>query len=137
MPAPQTETENCVAHNGSIIPVQGRDIFVQAWYQGGISIMDFTDSSNPIEIGYFDRGPISEDSLGTGGFWSVYFYEGVIYGTEIVRGLDVFKLVPSEYLSEADIESANNAYPAEGPKRLFNPQQQMPMTWPQAVGSGN
>ena len=137
MPAPQTETENCVAHNGSIIPVQGRDIFVQAWYQGGISIMDFTDSSNPIEIGYFDRGPISEDSLGTGGFWSVYFYEGVIYGTEIVRGLDVFKLVPSEYLSEADIESANNAYPAEGPKRLFNPQQQMPMTWPQAAGSGN
>ena len=135
MPAPQTETENCVAHNGSIIPVQGRDIFVQAWYQGGISIMDFTDSSNPIEIGYFDRGPISEDSLGTGGFWSVYFYEGVIYGTEIVRGLDVFKLVPSEYLSEADIESANNAYPAEGPKRLFNPQQQMPMTWPQAAGS--
>ncbi len=137
MPAPQTETENCVAHNGSIIPVQGRDIFVQAWYQGGISIMDFTDSSNPIEIGYFDRGPISEDSLGTGGFWSVYFYEGAIYGTEIVRGLDVFKLVPSEYLSEADIESANNAYPAEGPKRLFNPQQQMPMTWPQAAGSGN
>ena len=137
MPAPQTETENCVAHNGSIIPVQGRDIFVQAWYQGGISIMDFTDSSNPIEIGYFDRGPISEDSLGTGGFWSVYFYEGVIYGTEIVRGLDVFKLVPSEYLSEADIESANNAYPAEGPKRLFNPQQQMPMTWPQAAGSEN
>ena len=137
MPAPQTETENCVAHNGSIIPVQGRDIFVQAWYQGGISIMDFTDSSNPIEIGYFDRGPISEDSLGTGGFWSVYFYEGVIYGTEIVRGLDVFKLVPSEYLSEAEIESANNAYPAEGPKRLFNPQQQMPMTWPQAEGSGN
>ena len=137
MPAPQTETENCVAHNGSIIPVQGRDIFVQAWYQGGISIMDFTDSSNPIEIGYFDRGPISEYSLGTGGFWSVYFYEGVIYGTEIVRGLDVFKLVPSEYLSEADIESANNAYPAEGPKRLFNPQQQMPMTWPQATGSGN
>ena len=99
--------------------------------------MDFTDSSNPIEIGYFDRGPISEDSLGTGGFWSVYFYEGAIYGTEIVRGLDVFKLVPSQYLSEADIESANNAYPVEGPKRLFNPQQQMPMTWPQAAGSGN
>ena len=89
MPAPQTETENCVAHNGSIIPVQGRDIFIQAWYQGGISMMDFTDSDNPIEIGYFDRGPISEDTLGTGGFWSVYFYEGTIYGTEIVRGLDL------------------------------------------------
>ena len=130
MPAPQTETENCVAHNGSIIPVKDRDIFVQAWYQGGISIMDFTDSDNPKEIGYFDRGPISEDSLGTGGFWSVYFYEGTIYGTEIVRGLDVFKLTESEFLTKAEIESANNAYPAVGPKRLFNPQQQMPMTWP-------
>ena len=130
MPAPQTETENCVAHNGSIIPVKDRDIFVQAWYQGGISIMDFTDSDNPIEIGYFDRGPISENSLGTGGFWSVYFYEGTIYGTEIVRGLDVFKLTESEFLTKAEIESANNAYPAVGPKRLFNPQQQMPMTWP-------
>jgi len=137
MPAPQTETENCVAHNGSIIPVKGRDIFIQAWYQGGLSMMDFTDSSNPIEIGYFDRGPISEDSLGTGGFWSVYFYEGAIYGTEIVRGLDVFKLTESEYLSKADIESALNAYPELGPKRLFNPQQQMPMTWPSASSSGN
>ena len=137
MPAPQTETENCVAHNGSIIPVQGRDIFIQAWYQGGISMMDFTDSDNPIEIGYFDRGPISEDTLGTGGFWSVYFYEGTIYGTEIVRGLDVFKLTESEYLTQAEIDSAINAYPAEGPKRLFNPQQQMPMTWPEASSSGN
>lgn len=137
MPAPQTETENCVAHNGSIIPVKGRDIFIQAWYQGGISIMDFTDSDNPIEIGYFDRGPISEDTLGTGGFWSVYFYEGTIYGTEIVRGLDVFKLTESEYLTQAEIDSAINAYPAEGPKRLFNPQQQMPMTWPEASSSGN
>jgi hypothetical protein len=137
MSAPQTETENCVAHNGSIIPVKGRDIFIQAWYQGGISIMDFTDSDNPIEIGYFDRGPISEDTLGTGGFWSVYFYEGTIYGTEIVRGLDVFKLTESEYLTQAEIDSAINAYPAEGPKRLFNPQQQMPMTWPEASSSGN
>ena len=137
MPAPQTETENCVAHNGSIIPVQGRDIFIQAWYQGGISMMDFTDSDNPIEIGYFDRGPISEETLGTGGFWSVYFYEGTIYGTEIVRGLDVFKLTESEYLTQAEIDSAINAYPAEGPKRLFNPQQQMPMTWPEASSSGN
>ena len=137
MPAPQTETENCVAHNGSIIPVKDRDIFVQAWYQGGISIMDFTDSNNPIEIGYFDRGPISEKSLGTGGFWSVYFYEGTIYGTEIVRGLDVFKLTESEFLTKADIESANNAFPAVGPKRLFNPQQQMPMTWPKVSSAGN
>ena len=92
MPAPQLETENCVAHNGSIIPIPNRDIFVQAWYQGGISIMDFTDSTNPVEIAYFDRGPILEDILITGGYWSTYFYEGFIYGTEITRGLDVFRL---------------------------------------------
>ena len=130
MPAPQKETENCLAHNGAIIPVQGRDIFVQAWYQGGISVIDFTDSSNPIEIAYFDRGPILEDELITGGFWSVYYYEGTIYGTEITRGLDVFKLIPSEYLSENEIEAAELAYPQIGSKRLFNPQQQIPMTWP-------
>ena len=130
MPAPQKETENCVAHNGAIIPVPGRDIFVQAWYQGGISVIDFTDSSNPIEIAYFDRGPILEDELITGGFWSVYYYEGTIYGTEITRGLDVFKLIPSEYLSENEIEAAELAYPKIGSKRLFNPQQQIPMTWP-------
>ena len=130
MPAPQKETENCVAHNGAIIPVPGRDIFVQAWYQGGISVIDFTDSSNPIEIAYFDRGPILEEELITGGFWSVYYYEGTIYGTEITRGLDVFKLIPSEYLSENEIEAAELAYPQIGSKRLFNPQQQIPMTWP-------
>ena len=129
MPAPQLETENCVAHNGSIIPVPNKDIFVQAWYQGGISIMDFTDSKNPIEIGYFDRGPILEDILITGGYWSTYFYNGYIYGTEITRGLDVFKLVPSNFLSEKEIVAASNAYPLIGPK-VFNPQQQIPMTWP-------
>ena len=83
MPAPQLETENCVAHNGSIIPIPGRDIFVQAWYQGGISVIDFTDSENPKEIAYFDRGPIDEEQLVTGGYWSVYYYEGYIYATEI------------------------------------------------------
>jgi uncharacterized protein (DUF305 family) len=129
MPAPQKETENCVAHNGSIVPVQGRDIFVQAWYQGGVSLIDFTDSKNPVEIGYFDRGPISEEKLLTGGYWSVYYYEGFIYATEIVRGLDVFKLLPSEYLTIDEIKSAQEAVPAIGPKRLFNPQQQIPMTW--------
>ena len=130
MPAPQKETENCVAHNGAIIPVPGRDIFVQAWYQGGISVIDFTDSSNPIEIAYFDRGPILEDELITGGYWSVYYYEGTIYGTEITRGLDVFKLLPSEFLSENEIAAAELAYPQIGSKRLFNPQQQIPMVWP-------
>ena len=129
MPAPQMETENCVAHNGSIIPIPNRDIFVQAWYQGGLSIMDFTDSSNPIEIAYFDRGPILKDLLISGGYWSTYYYEGYIYGTEIKRGLDVFKLLPSEYLSKEEIIAAENAYPAQGP-RVFNPQQQIPLVWP-------
>jgi len=130
MPAPQLETENCVAHNGSIVPVPGRDIFVQAWYQGGISVIDFTDSANPIEIAYFDRGPIMEEELITGGYWSAYYYEGAIYGTEITRGLDILKLIPSEYLSENEIAAAELAYPLIGPRRIFNPQQQVPMTWP-------
>ena len=129
MPAPQLETENCVAHNGSIIPVPNRDIFVQAWYQGGISVIDFTDSSDPKEIAYFDRGPIDKDILVTGGYWSSYFYEGYIYGTEIVRGLDVFKLTPSQYLTENEIDAASKAYPESG-SRIFNPQQQIPMSWP-------
>ena len=130
MPAPQLETENCVAHNGSIIPVPGRDIFVQAWYQGGISIMDFTDSANPYEIAFFDRGPMLEDSLLSGGFWSTYFYKGFVYGTEMVRGLDVLELLPSEYLSVNEIEAAKLAFPKHGPKNIFNPQQQTEMTWP-------
>tara|TARA_X000000950_G_scaffold82822_2_gene104201 strand:+ start:10987 stop:13131 length:2145 start_codon:yes stop_codon:yes gene_type:complete len=132
MPAPQSESENCVAHNGSIIPIPGRDIFVQAWYQGGMSIMDFTDSLNPTEIAYFDRGPIFEDTLTTGGYWSTYFYEGFIYGTEITRGLDVFKLTPSEFVTKEEIAAAENARPALGPNRVFNPQQQIPMTWGKA-----
>jgi uncharacterized protein (DUF305 family) len=130
IPAPQLETENCVAHNGSIIPVPGRDIFIQAWYQGGISVIDFTDSANAIEIAYFDRGPIDEKELLTGGFWSVYYYQGAIYGTEIARGLDVLKLLPSEFLSTNEIAAAALAYPAMGPSKLFNPQQQIPMAWP-------
>lgn len=107
MPAPQTDTENCVAHNGSLIPVPGRDLFVQAWYQGGVSIVDFTDSMNPIEIAFFDRGPIDEEELITGGYWSTYWYNGHIYGTEISRGLDVFALQPSDYLTENEIAAAS------------------------------
>jgi hypothetical protein len=126
IPAPQGVTENCVAHNGSIVPVPGRDIFVQAWYQGGISIMDFTDSSNPVEIAYFDRGPIDEEELVVGGYWSTYFYKGAIYGTEIARGLDVLKLEPSEYLSENEIRAAELAMQGD----VFNPQQQAPVSWP-------
>ena len=126
MPAPQTEQENCVAHNGSIVPVPGRDIFVQAWYQGGISLIDFSDSANPLEIAYFDRGPIDADNLILGGFWSAYWYDGKIYGTEIVRGLDVLSLVPSEYLTENEIAAA--AVADEG--GVFNPQQQFRFGWP-------
>jgi uncharacterized protein (DUF305 family) len=107
MSAPQTDTENCVAHNGSLIPVPGRDIFVQAWYQGGVSIVDFTDSMNPVEIAFFDRGPIDEEELITGGYWSTYWYSGHIYGTEISRGLDVFALRASDYLTENEIAAAS------------------------------
>ena len=126
IPAPQLEQENCVAHNGSVVPVPGRDIFVQAWYQGGLSIIDFTDSANPIEIGYFDRGPIHEEHLILGGYWSTYWYKGKIYATEIARGLDVLSLVPSEHLSENEIAAAALADQGE----LFNPQQQFKVTWP-------
>ncbi|NTZ42916.1 DUF305 domain-containing protein [Altererythrobacter sp. SALINAS58] len=126
LPAPQGETENCVAHNGSIIPVPGRDIFLQAWYQGGISVIDFTDSANPVEIAYFDRGPISAEQAVLGGYWSAYWYGGRIYGTEITRGLDVLALEPSEFLSEAEIAAA--ALANQG--GVFNPQQQFPVSWP-------
>lgn len=126
LPASQTEQENCVAHNGSIIPVPGRDIFVQAWYQGGMSIVDFTDSAHPTEIAYFDRGPIDGEHAVLGGYWSTYWYNGRIYGTEIVRGLDVFALKPSDNLSEAEIAAAGMA----NQNGVFNPQQQFPVTWP-------
>ena len=126
MPAPQVDQENCVAHNGSIIPVPGRDIFVQAWYQGGISVIDFTDSASPVEIAFFDRGPIDAEDMVLGGFWSAYWYGGRIYGTEIVRGLDVLALLPSEHLSANEIAAAALADQGE----VFNPQQQFRVTWP-------
>src|SRR3954466_7867220 len=108
MPAPQTDQENCVAHNGSIIPVPGRDIMTQAWYQGGLSIFDFTDSAHPVEIAYFDRGPIDPEKLVVGGYWSTYWYNGRIYGSEIARGLDVFRLLPSEFISQNEIDAARS-----------------------------
>ena len=126
LPAPQSDKENCVAHNGSIIPVPGRDIFVQAWYQGGISVIDFTDARNPFEIAYFDRGPVDKDQLTTGGYWSAYWYNGRIYATEITRGLDVFALEPSEFLTAQEIAAAEAAQ-YEG--NLFNPQTQTRVTW--------
>ena len=125
MPAPQTEQENCVAHNGSLISVPGRDIMVQAWYQGGISVFDFTDSSKPVEIAFFDRGPLAEKKMILGGYWSAYWYDGFIYGTEIARGLDVLKLLPSEHLTENEIDAASLAT-----RDGFNAQQQRRIDWP-------
>ena len=130
MPAPQTDKENCVAHNGSIVPVPGRDLFVQAWYQGGLSIMDFTDSASPKEIAYFDRGPIDTKQMIVGGYWSVYWYKGHIYGTEITRGIDVFTLKPSEHLTEAEIAAAGAAKYEDN---RFNPQTQTRVTWDKGV----
>ncbi len=125
MPAPQTEQENCVAHNGSLIPVPGRDIMVQGWYQGGVSVFDFTDSAKPVEIAFFDRGPIDATQLITGGFWSAYWYNGHIYGSEIARGIDVFSLKPSEYLTQNEIDAASLVRSGE-----FNPQEQEKIGWP-------
>ena len=107
MPAAQTLQENCVSHLPSLVPVPGRDIMVQAWYQAGVSMVDFTDSANPVEIGYWDRGPISAASLVLGGLWSSYWYNGSVYGSEIARGFDSYALKPTEQLSANEIEAAN------------------------------
>ena len=127
LPAAQTQFENCVAHNGSLIPVPGRDIFVQAWYQGGISVVDFTDPDDPKEIAFFDRGPMSDSTLVSGGFWSAYWYNGHIYGSEMARGLDVFALKPSEFLSANEIAAARLVKVNE-----LNVQDQRRFTWPAA-----
>ena len=125
MPAAQGEQENCVAHNGSLIPVPGRDIMVQAWYQGGLSMFDFTDSANAKEIAYFDRGPLNGQNLVLSGYWSTYWYNGSIYGAEIARGIDVFRLKPSEFLSQNEIDAALQFRLNE-----FNSQNQPRVTWP-------
>ncbi len=119
LPAAQGDSENCVAHNGSLIPVPGRDIKVQAWYQGGISVMDFTDANHPVEIAYFDRGPITPNMLILGGDWSAYWYNGHIYGSEIARGLDILELTPTEFLTQNEIDAAKTFQVAE-----FNVQNQ-------------
>ena len=125
MPAPQTELENCVAHNGSLIPIPGRDVEVQSWYQGGISIVDFTDVTHPVEIGYFDRGPVDGVKHAMGGQWSTYWYNGYIYGSEIARGVDVFKLVPNKYITQNEIDAASQVQVAE-----LNVQNQEKFAWP-------
>jgi hypothetical protein len=128
LPAAQTDSENCVAHNGSLIPVPGRDIEVQAWYQGGISVMDFTDAEHPVEIAYFDRGPIDPKMLVLGGDWSAYWYNGHIYASEIARGLDIFELTQTKFLTQNEIDAAKAVRVAE-----LNVQNQEKIEWPRQL----
>src|SRR5207253_4469320 len=121
----QGDSENCVAHNGSLIPVPGRDIEVQAWYQGGVSVMDFTDAAHPQEIAYVDRGPIDPNVLVLGGDWSAYWYNGQIYASEIARGLDIFELTPTKFLTQNEIDAARTVQVAE-----LNVQNQQKIEWP-------
>jgi hypothetical protein len=125
LPAPQTTEENCVAHNGSLIPIPGRDVMVQGWYQGGISVFDWTDAANPVEIAFHDRGPVDATEMQGGGSWSVYWYNGVMVSSEIARGLDIFELLPSAWLSQNEIDAARSV-------RLdyFNAQGQPQFVWP-------
>lgn len=127
MPAAQTSTENCVAHNGGLVPVPGRDIMVQGWYQGGVSVFDFTDPAHPKEIAYFDRGPIDASKLVIGGYWAGYYYNGYIYGSEIARGLDVFELTPTADLTQNEIDAAKLVR-----FDRLNPQTQPRLVWPAA-----
>ncbi len=125
LPAPQTPAENCVAHNGSLIPIPGRDVMVQAWYQGGISVFDWTDAANPMEIAFFDRGPVDSTRTELSGSWSVYWYNGAMYSSEITRGLDVAELTPSEFISQNEIDAAKTVH-----YDYLNAQGQPKMVWP-------
>ncbi|MGH7530237.1 MAG: LVIVD repeat-containing protein, partial [Gemmatimonadales bacterium] len=125
LPAAQTPLENCVAHNGSLIPIPGRDIMVQGWYQGGISVFDWTDPARPVEIAYFDRGPMDSTKKVDAGSWSAYWHNGYIYSSEISRGLDVLELLPSPYISPNEIAAAKLVR-----FDYFNAQQQRRLTWP-------
>jgi len=125
MPATQTSQENCVAHNGSLVPIPGRDVMVQGWYQGGVSVFDYTDISHPKEIAYFDRGPVDGSRLMTAGSWSAYWYNGVIVSSEIARGLDIFELLPSGFLSKNELAAAKSVH-----FDYLNAQGQPHLTWP-------
>jgi hypothetical protein len=125
MPAPQTIYENCVAHNGSLIPIPGRDVMVQAWYQGGISVFDWTDAAHPKEIAFFDRGPVDSTRMGNGGSWSVYWYNGVMVSSEISRGLDIFELAPSGFISRNELDAAKTVH-----LDYLNTQGQPKLVWP-------
>ncbi|HET7456995.1 MAG TPA: hypothetical protein VFJ74_05010 [Gemmatimonadaceae bacterium] len=125
LPAPQTPQENCVAHNGSLVPVPGRDIMVQSWYQGGISVFDWTDAKNPHEIAFFDRGPVDSTEMGNGGTWSVYWYNGVLVSSEISRGLDILELTPSGFLTRNELDAAKTFH-----LDYLNTQDQPKIVWP-------
>jgi hypothetical protein len=125
LPAEQTSVENCVAHNGSLIPIPGRDVMVQGWYQGGISVFDWTDPKHPQEIAFFDRGPVNAEEMESGGSWSVYWYNGVIVNSEIARGLDILELTPSEYLTQNEIDAARTVH-----QDYRNVQGQQQAVWP-------
>src|SRR4029079_18031909 len=125
MPAPQTAQENCVAHNGSLIPIPGRDVMLQAWYQGGLSVFDWTDADHPKEIAFFDRGPVAADRLAMGGSWSAYWYNGLIVSSEIARGLDIYELVPSPLLSANELAAAKTVK-----VNYWNTQDQQKFVWP-------
>ena len=125
LPAPQTSNENCVAHNGTLVPVPGRDIMVQGWYQGGVSVFDWTDASRPREIAYFDRGPMDSTKLLGAGSWSAYWYNGYIISSEIARGLDIFELTPSGWLSQNEIDAAKLVR-----FDYLNAQDQQKIVWP-------
>ena len=125
LPAAQTSQENCVAHNGSLVPIPGRDVMVQGWYQGGLSVFDWTDADHPKEIAFFDRGPISAERLVSGGSWSAYWYNGLIMSSEIARGLDVYELLPSPLLSANEIAAAKTVKMTH-----WNTQNQQKIVWP-------
>jgi len=125
MPAPQTAMENCVAHNGSLIPIPGRDVMVQGWYQGGLSVFDWTDPAKPFEIAYFDRGPLNPERLQSAGSWSVYWYNGLIVSSEIARGLDILELLPSGLITQNELDAAKTVQ-----FDYLNAQEQRKMTWP-------
>jgi hypothetical protein len=125
IPTHQTSNENCVAHNGSLLPIPGRDVMAQSWYQGGISVFDLTDPQNPVEIAFQDRGPVSDEEPEFGGTWSVYWYNGLLVSSEIARGLDIFELEPSEFLTENELEAANTVR-----LEYLNAQTQPRYVWP-------
>ncbi len=127
MPAVQTYNENCVAHNGGLLPIPGRDVMAQGWYQGGVSIFDFTDPKHAFEVAYFDRGPISDSAMVIGGYWCAYWYNGHIYASELARGLDIFDLKASPMISQNEIDAMNLVH-----LDVLNPQSQPQYVWPAA-----